>query len=382
MSCEVLINLVDETNDVNIIANNLINPKTIVLVYSGKEEERENSDDLKKYFKENYTNVFVTQRCIDRDEKQKITELLTEYKDKKVVVNITGGDKLLSFYFNIVASQFGIDSIYIDIENEKIINLTQNISSDINNEFLDISLDDFIKSSGGRIITHGTKEYNHKIIDELIQYIVSNYDEWTKINKILHNKRNIRYYKQPSDKVLIKTKYLSSTDYIYINKLLMLLARLNLIRYYCNSDNIKIIFTSYMGKKLIHISGYWLELLTYYVLRENKEIDSIKSGVVFLWDEDVHDVKNELDVVASKDSQLICISCKNTYRYDAQALNELEIYSRELGGEDAIKILVSTSYPYKRSIVNRAKEMEINLVIFNGNIIEFEKEMEKVITKA
>ncbi len=76
---------------------------------------------------------------------------------------------------------------------------------------------------------------------------------------------------------------------------------------------------------------------------------------------------------------LICVSCKDSKKYDEVALNELNVYSEQLGGENVIKILVATQPPIKSSISKRAKEMGINLVVFDGNKKAFKEELEKII---
>lgn len=58
---------------------------------------------------------------------------------------------------------------------------------------------------------------------------------------------------------------------------------------------------------------------------------------MFFWSKEKENIKNELDVVAVKDSVLICISCKDSKKYDEVALNELNIYANQLGGANVKK---------------------------------------------
>jgi Holliday junction resolvase len=98
-------------------------------------------------------------------------------------------------------------------------------------------------------------------------------------------------------------------------------------------------------------------------------------------EQDVTDVRNELDVVSIKDSILICISCKDSEKYDEDSLNELQVYSERLGGENAIKILVATRPPLKEIIAHRAKEMGIYLVIIDNDISKFKNKLAEIINK-
>ena len=109
------------------------------------------------------------------------------------------------------------------------------------------------------------------------------------------------------------------------------------------------------------------------------EIDEVKSGVIFLWEECNNTVRNELDVLAVKDSIFICISCKDSDKYDEDALNELEVYSKRLGGNVVKKILVATKNPCKKCVVERAKAMYINLIILEKDIDKFRNSLKNII---
>ena len=115
-------------------------------------------------------------------------------------------------------------------------------------------------------------------------------------------------------------------------------------------------------------AGSWLEALTYSCIKEIKEVNNAISGMLFVWEEEIQ-VQNELDVVASVNSHLVCISCKDTDKYDVEQLNELEVYSEHLGGRKVTKILVSTQKPERGEMIyQRAEEMGIKIVLFNGDV--------------
>ena len=83
--------------------------------------------------------------------------------------------------------------------------------------------------------------------------------------------------------------------------------------------------------------------------------------------------------LAVKDSVFICISCKDSEKYDEDALNELEVYSKRLGGNSVKKILVATKEPCKQCVIERAKAMNINLIILDKDINRFRKSIRSVI---
>ena len=108
-------------------------------------------------------------------------------------------------------------------------------------------------------------------------------------------------------------------------------------------------------------------------------MDEAKNGVMFLWNDGNQFVRNELDVVAVKDSVPIFISCKDSDKYNEMALNELNVYATKFGGENSYKILVATKEPIKSPVKTRAKEMGIHLIIFDGNEEKFIKKIKKII---
>ena len=102
---------------------------------------------------------------------------------------------------------------------------------------------------------------------------------------------------------------------------------------------------------------------------------------MFLWNEKNNSVRNEVDVVAVKDSVPIFISCKDSDKYNEMALNELNVYANKIGGPNAYKILVATKEPLKLPVRTRAKEMGIHLIIFDGDENKFIKEFKNIIKK-
>ena len=109
------------------------------------------------------------------------------------------------------------------------------------------------------------------------------------------------------------------------------------------------------------------------------EIDESKNGVMFLWNDSNEIVRNEVDVVAVKDSVPIFISCKDSDKYNEMALNELNVYAEKFGGDNSYKILVATKDPIKSPVKIRAKEMGINIIIFDGNEEKFLKTIKSII---
>ncbi|MCX7773406.1 MAG: DUF1887 family CARF protein, partial [Clostridia bacterium] len=133
-------------------------------------------------------------------------------------------------------------------------------------------------------------------------------------------------------------------------------------------------------RRFIEVTGMWLEALTYRTLRSLPYIDDAMASVRFLWDECPNYLVNEIDALASKDSRLIVVSCKDVANISTDMLNELSLYAEKLGGEKAIKALVTSQPVTSLHLVERAKAMDIAIISFNGNADVFRQQFDKVLS--
>lgn len=278
-----------------------------------------------------------------------------------------------------LALKHNIDGFFIDIPKEELLKFNlENIQCE-KCSFVDLDVEDIINSIGASIVIDSTEISEINIIESMTNYIADNLLLWenykTRLSDnsvFIHDVSNPRCIK-------IDKELLNREEVILLDKILEFLEKNNQIRIKNTDQCLKVIFQNEFIKGFIFKSGTWLEVLTKNIIEEIKSVDDIKSGVLFLWNDKEVRVKNELDVVAIKDSVLICVSCKDSKKYDEVALNELNVYSEQLGGENVIKILVATKPPIKSSTSKRAKEMNINLVIFDGDKKAFKEELEKII---
>ena len=132
---------------------------------------------------------------------------------------------------------------------------------------------------------------------------------------------------------------------------------------------------SYIGRDLEDAINLGKQIFS----KVNSKIDESKNGVMFLWNDDNKSVRNEVDVVAVKDSVPIFISCKDSDKYNEMALNELNVYASKFGGENSYKFLVATKEPIKSPVSIRAKEMGIHLIIFDGDEDKFIRTIKAII---
>ena len=275
--------------------------------------------------------------------------------------------------------EFHITGVYIDINNKKEYWFKEGLNI-LEEEFVDLYLDDIFGLSRNNIISDDSDIHNEKYVLDFAKVIYKNMDTWHKYKQRLYDNEIFMHDYDDQRIVNINKEKLLDEEKDILIKVLENFKKLNLIEIE-EDKNIKVTFLNDYLKGFIFKSGTWLEVLTENIVREIKSVDDVKSGVVFIWDSLRSNIKNELDVVAIKDSVIICISCKDSAKYDENTLNELKVYSDRIGGENSKKILVATKKPNKSSIIDRAKEMGIHLIILDKDINVFKKTLEAIINE-
>lgn len=370
MIFDTLICLQDEHNEVNILLVEKFKIKKLVLI------DVEYKEDFKEVYLQIIPNCIVEVEKIKKGDIDGIKHILKKYKN--VLVNLTGGDRLNSLVLLRSASELSINSIYVDLSNKTRYIFTEDFRV-VNEQLKDMTIKEMTEISGINIIDESSCLIDKEGILDITKIIQNNMETWHRYKqKLYDNNTFIHDYRDPF-KVIINKRNLEKEEMYLVDNSLKYLSRINGIEYFEKKDDIVVNFKNSYLKGFLFKSGTWLEVFTHLIVKEIDEVDETKSGVVFSWSNQAKEVRNELDVIAIKDSILICISCKDSERYDEDALNELKVYSDRLGGEESIKILVATKKPSKGTVINRAKEMGINLVIIDRDIEVFKNKMRDVI---
>lgn len=377
MNYDFIITILDEHNESSILLAEKLKPKEIIYLYK-KDEELKVLNSLRQFYLNKFPN------CNFSDEKlgdtiSSIEEIIKRMKSKNTAICLNQGDKKDILIMYTLALKHNIDGFFLDIPKEELLKLNLESVKCEKCNFVDLDVEDIIDSIGASIVVDSTEMSEINIIETMTNYIASNLDLWKKYKIRLSDNSVFIHDESNPRSIKIDKELLSKEEVGLLDKILNFLEKNGQIKVKELDQCLKVTFQNEFIKGFIFKSGTWLEVLTKNIIEEIKSIDDIKSGVLFLWNDKESRIKNELDVVAIKDSVLICVSCKDSKKYDEVALNELNVYSEQLGGENVIKILVATQPPIKSSISKRAKEMGINLVVFDGNKKAFKEELEKII---
>lgn len=378
MELDLLINIFDSHNEASILLSEKYSPKKVLFFYLTNKESYQ-LERFKVYYEDKFPNSSFNYEKINLSNPLEIEKIINNYKGQSNILNLTSGKKLAILILYSLAIKNNIDCRYVDIQKELLISLSDKEINLVEDDFVDLNIEDIVKSVGGSIIVDSTEVYNRKVISEITLWIANNLELWEEI-KIELQMNDIFIRDNCNPEMMTFNKALLTEERMeFYYKAFKFLSDRELISYKDKGEFIKIYFLNDFIKGFIFKSGTWLEVLTKNIIEEIREIDDIKSGLLFLWNDNQSKIKNELDVVAIKDSTLICVSCKDSKRYDEGALNELNVYANQLGGDNVIKVLVATMEPAKPVVRSRANEMDIKIIIYSGNIEKFRNELRNIV---
>lgn len=373
---DILINQVDEHNESNILATQEFNPSTVYFIKDKDSEEKMKT--LKLYYEKNFPKIKIEEFSVEEGDKEGLEKIIKNIKDKNVLINLTGGNKINSLILLELCIRENLIAVYIDIKKKVMYEFKESIIIH-KKTFEDLEIDDIVKASGGKIVEDSSELCNKKDLIYFAEKISSNLELWHKYKQQLYDASIFEHDSMEQQRIYIHTKALENEEVNLLDKILLKLKEMKEINYKKQDDKITVNFNNDYLKAFIFKSGTWLEIETNKLINKIEEVDEAKNGVMFLWNDANQSVRNELDVVAVKDSVPIFISCKDSDKYNEMALNELNVYASKFGGENSYKILVATKEPIKSPVKIRAKEMGINLIIFDGNEEKFIKEVKKII---
>ena len=374
----LLINQLDEHNESGIIY--LIKNKVEEVLFLYDTEQEDLMKSIKEYYSSNFSNIKLYEERITEGNIDEFKEILEKYKRDDMIINLTGGKRINSLILLNLCKENKIKCFYTDIRKKLMYSFNEQLLK-TKEEIEDLNLLSIIKGFGGNIVEDS---YELCLKDDLIYFskqIYNNLDLWNKHKQRLYDNSIFLHEENNPEIIHIDYSRIEDEEKKLLDLILNKMKEMNEIVFSKNNDKVKVRFLNNYIKGFIFKSGTWLEIETNKLINKIEEIDESKNGVMFLWNDDNKSVRNEVDVVAVKDSVPIFISCKDSDKYNEMALNELNVYANKIGGKNAYKILVATKEPIKEPVKMRAKEMGIHLVIFDGNEEKFINKIRKIIIK-
>lgn len=378
--------LINNRNISTLVASKALRPKGIYLFYNGGQKDRDNLRDVSTYFENLYPDIALYPYELDDYRCDTLREAADNLvaRHEELIFDLSNGNPIAAMILHEQAKRLDLPVFVFSERNERAVLIKDGHCQEVQIEDVDLQVEDFVESGGGSVYAQSTEIFESEPIKHLLKWQIANYQTWMATNHILKTQHIMKGSDKDSEDnmVFFHTKKLSKKQYGLILSYLLLIHEYRIAKYKKMSKyHYRLEFHHPGYKHYIMGTGFWLEALTYFGMSHLNIFDDVRSGVSFFWDQGKELVNNELDVLAVYREKLVVVSCKDTSKYANDDLNSLLVSATRLGGPRATPILVSTAYPDKGSVVARAQELGVHLLIFQGDLDQFMADFKKIIEK-
>lgn len=356
---KILINLIGGQPAPNVIAFKEVGADKIVNVYS-KESVKQHKNICISIGQNSSEDHIITDPFNYEMNLQLAEDILDSHSvGNELVLNFTGGTKIMSIAFVRTFIERGLRCIYIDSENHSVLEIDTDKSQQksLNSR---LTINEYFRIHGQEFEDNQINDLKSKIgVQELTDYLFLNLND-----KILDLCKKSSAKCKGKDRSGMKTSasYAKSSYSLSID-----------------AKNVKLIFKSEKDNRIFELAGFgslkffnggWYEEKLYTHFKNSNIFDEVKTNVrIDLPGQKIP--KNELDVVAIKDDTLYIFECK-AGSVTQDSINKLRAI-KELFGRYAKVILVSYFPVNQPVLLAKIREFKIQHIIFNKNITEMIK---------
>ncbi|HDR0996703.1 DUF1887 family CARF protein [Pasteurella multocida] len=297
-----------------------------------------------------------------------LIDLITQYEDENIALNVTGGTKLMAIAAQQVFSMEGKPIFYLDTENNRLLfisNTEANETIPSQQIHAKNDLETYLSSYGFKLI-----KKHHKIQQELAylgENFIKHYTDYQNAIPLLNKYASLS--EKTAYRIYIENKERQATDFI---TLLNELAENQIIHYDRSTHHID--FKDKKTKE--YLNGIWLEEYTYDTIKEIKTIDDIAFSVNVgnhkyqlqksEYSKENKGNQNEFDIAFIAKNKLHIIECKTQKLEKSNGVKAEDILFKletlkDYGGLLTKKCLV-TYYNVPDAVHNRAKELHIEII--------------------
>lgn len=366
--------IIYETNNniLNIIGIKYLGNKNIIILRDPKFFSSVDLGEFKTYL--NSDGYTVNEVSIDPYDMDSCYQKLSPIVSKDDVFILPAINYAFSYNFMILADKLGCKAAHVEEDGDVFVKKGMYLT-EVKDDNVSLDLDDYIKNFGGKISHKSDNMFDEKTSNLILDMIISRYKTYQNIMKPSPPIETEGFDKS---KVRVLTENLKGEELKLTREILNIMKSNGICSIWEKRRSLIVHFHNREYKEYIGKSGTWFEHLTYRSLKSIQGIDTASASVTFLWDKSKDKLKNEIDVMGIHDNRLIVISCKDTHSYSDSMLNEIFVHSSNLGYGDTIKILATTNSPTD-AFRDRARDLNISIVTFDGSEQSFTKELSNVI---
>ncbi len=371
-----LISLINHRNISTLVATKALRPRKIYLLHAGTEEDRRDLETFTRFFRNLYTKIELVDREMDfydceairRDLKRIVAE------EGDVTLDLSNGNPVAVMLIREGSQDMKIPVFVFSERDEKAVLLKNGECTPVEIEKIELKVQNFVESGGGSVFGKSTDVFESVPVKKLLKWQISHHARWMEMNDILKRKSVLKAVEDDlkNNLVIATLDHLSETQQQRLLEYIYLLQEYRIAKMKKERQNrYSLDFRSEKLKRYVMSSGFWLEAIAYHGLKFLEILDDLESGVSFFWDDQKQKLANEIDVVGVYREKLVVVSCKDTPRYMEKDLYELAASADALGGSSSIRLLISTFWPDRQIIRDRAAKLKINLIRYEGDVDAF-----------
>ena len=359
--------LVSEQTIPNILGIYHFKPDKIVFCTTERMENKKRADAiinaLRLYdldYSKIHEKVIVDQDCLEDCEAKFTTEVVSKYKDKKLIVNLTGGTKIMVLGAYNVFKDFAEQMIYTPIPKNEFLVVYPKEDDCKTPVSLNLRL-----SVEAYVTAYGIRVKNSNKIEKLKSNAVKNKDlcEWMAQNYKEIENLLIKFYEHLKD-YRDKESYELKMDYIPNSRNEKeLLRRLGFVE-----ENMEKRLSKH---EIRFLTGDWLSDFCFNEI-SMLTVDDCVTGIELM---NPKGADNEFDVMFTKDNALYIVECKSLkqeHDKDADILYKISSLQHDFGLRvegflvSTARTIISDKGDIKESVVKRAKQCNSRVIHPDG----------------
>ncbi len=296
----------------------------------------------------------------------KIGQYILDNCDNNICIDLTGGSELMTIAGYNAGKNANVQVFFSDIYKSEVVRLTQNGQK---YRSLPFTLEDIIEAGGGKLSGFTPTDWLTKHKKELYamsKKVLASPKAWSDTCRFFQKTRG-----QKTSNPLhfeVSLNHTASNAGLPDKRMLYSCQSCRLIQNLLyTKQRLSFDFTFRRAAEYMSSYGVWLELFSYYEMLKIPKIRDVKTSIKIDWNrrDDIEIIGNEVDVTAMYGCRPVVVSCKqSTNPVSADALNELYVVARRIGGKYSIPILITRSdIKHEHSgIYMKAREMKMHVL--------------------
>lgn len=296
----------------------------------------------------------------------KIGQYILDNCDNNICIDLTGGSELMTIAGYNAGKNANVQVFFSDIYKSEVVRLTQNGPK---YRSLPFTLEDIIEAGGGKLSGFTPTDWLTKHKKELYamsKKVLASPKAWSDTCRFFQKTRG-----QKTSNPLhfeVSLNHTASNAGLPDKRMLYSCQSCRLIQNLLyTKQRLSFDFTFRRAAEYMSSYGVWLELFSYYEMLKIPKIRDVKTSIKIDWNrrDDIEIIGNEVDVTAMYGCRPVVVSCKqSTNPVSADALNELYVVARRIGGKYSIPILITRSdIKHEHSgIYMKTREMKMHVL--------------------